>query len=266
MGRTIDHRQVAAREDRTPPDETKRGRDEYVWKRDGVGTDRTAQKRSSSSPGSLRTRSCTPLCPTLPRELLSRPRNLSARKLYHEVQSEVIGAGRADSEAREAPPGARRVHRPRNTRPHVSPRENACGDNGNEQDDTSACCRSPRRVLGLSDYTLLPQVEERARAEDRDDRARLRTWHKPGQRGYGRFQGSRGPLKLRRNGRSRRISERCGAPYGWANDYKSQHSGNLREEHSRDCENHPQGWWASLLRRGEFQPSTGKGPAGRHGV
>src|SRR5205809_1577722 len=196
MGRTINHRQVAAREDRTPPDDTKRGRDEYARKRDGFGTELTSQKRSSASPGSLRTRSCTSFCPTLPRELLPRPRHLPPRKLYHEVQSKVIGAGRSDSEAREAPPGARRVHRPRNTRPHVSPRENACGDNGNEQDDTSACCRSPRRVLGLSDYTLLPQVEERARAEDRDDRARLRTWHKPGQRGYGRFQGSRCPVKL----------------------------------------------------------------------
>src|SRR5205823_8879658 len=100
MGRTIDHRQVAARKGRTPPDETKRGRDEYVRKRDGFGTERTAQKRSSSSPGSLRTRSCTSFCPTLPRELLSRPRNLSARKLYHEVQSEVIGAGRADRSSR----------------------------------------------------------------------------------------------------------------------------------------------------------------------
>src|SRR5213594_612621 len=160
MGRTIDHRQVAAREDRTPPDETMRGRDEYAWKRDGVGTECTAQKRSSSSPGSLRTRSCASFCPTLPRELLSRPRNLSARKLYYEVQSKVIGAGRADSEAREATPRARRVNCPRNTRPHVSPRENACGDNGNEQDDTPACSRSPRRVPGLSDYTSLPQVEE----------------------------------------------------------------------------------------------------------
>src|SRR6266568_6048498 len=196
MGRTIDHRQVAAREDRAPPDETKRDGDEKVRRCVRVDTDRTAQKRSSSSPGSLRTRSCTSFCPPLPRELLSRPRNLSARKLYYEVQSKVIGASRSDSEAREAPPGARRVHRPRNTRPHVSPRENARGDNGNEQDDTSACCRSPWRVLGLSDHTRLPQVEERARAEDRDDRARLRTWHKPGKRGYGRFQGSRGPLKL----------------------------------------------------------------------
>src|SRR5437764_2248450 len=160
MGRTLDHRQGADREDRTPPDETKRGRDEYVWKGDGADTERTAQRRSSASPGSLRTRSCTSFCPTLPRELLSRPRNLSARKLYHEVQSEVIGAGRADSEAREATPGARRVHRPRNTLPHVSPRENACGDNGNEQDDTSACCRSPWRAPGLSDHTLLPQGAE----------------------------------------------------------------------------------------------------------
>src|SRR6266571_1246604 len=196
MGRTIDHRQVAAREDRTPPDETKRGRDEYVRKRDGFGTELTSQKRPSASPGSLRTRSCTSFCPTLPRELLPRPRHLPPRKLYHEVQSKVIGACRSDSEAREATPGARRVHRPRNTRPHVSPRENACGDNGNEQDDTSTCCRSPWRVLGLSDHTRLPQVEERARAEDRDDRARLRPWHEPGKRGYGRFQGSRGPLKL----------------------------------------------------------------------
>src|SRR5437867_13393175 len=127
MGRTIDHRQVAAREDRTPPDETKRGRDEYVWKRDGVGTERTAQKRFSSSPGSLRTRSCTSFCPTLPRELLSRPRNLSARKLYHEVQSKVIGACRSDSEAREAPPGARRVYSARNARTLFSPRYISCG-------------------------------------------------------------------------------------------------------------------------------------------
>src|SRR5437667_7185362 len=160
MGRTTDHRQVAARKDRTPPDETKRGRDEYVWKSDRAGTERTAQKRSSASPGSLRTRSCTPFCETLPRELLPRPRHLPPRKLYHEVQSKVIGADRSDGEAREAKPGARRVHRPRNTRSHVSPRENACGDNGNEQDDTSACCRSPCRVLALSDHKRLPQVEE----------------------------------------------------------------------------------------------------------
>src|SRR5437667_12759843 len=101
MGRTIDHRQVAAREDRTPPDETKRDGDEKVRRCVRVDTHRTAQKRSSASPGSLGTRSCTSFCPTLPRELLPRPRHLPPRKLYYEVQSEVIGAGRADSEARE---------------------------------------------------------------------------------------------------------------------------------------------------------------------
>src|SRR5437773_12452374 len=108
MGRTIDHRQVAAREDRTPPDETKRGRDEYVWKGDAAHTERSAQRRSSASPGSLRTRSCTSFCPTVPSELLSRPRNLSTQQLYHEVQSKVVGAGRSAGEAREPQSGARR--------------------------------------------------------------------------------------------------------------------------------------------------------------
>src|SRR5436309_2786384 len=104
MGRTIDHRQVAARKGRTPPDETKRGRDEYVRKRDGFGTERTAQKRSSSSPGSLRTRSCTSFCPTLPRELLSRPRNQSARKLNKKLKSKSTELGLPNTKAQKLHP------------------------------------------------------------------------------------------------------------------------------------------------------------------